>query len=943
MISVFSFPDGSSLVNKVWSPSVSLSSLYRIDNNVHELSCDEFSASLLQQTENSVGCYYVDVHSGDVVEHRIGCSGAFNLFLGTERLTICFTTERVSHVFIETGFQPSSLNLLPKIDPSCIATDYYGLSRGIRPLSVLCFDDFKVALYNDLGSGLDLKCNYVLMQDEQEIGYFGAQLNGGSLNPIPVTAKGLRKYLVSQGSRRIPIKSDFSGSNYEKNFGIVRTTAAVSRAKSFFEDIRLGNQVSTGSWMNLVYMPDQNFLTRPTASLVGVRACNTASVNTADEIILEASMDSTCFSKLAACVAGALLESGKLARASVPMLLIVNANEFDSLVDKLQLQKSTFKNAVDDALTKLVSDAQNAIKLELSQPWDIACEMTVTLPKGMPIAEERSTFEELCALNEMSRRHGCKKTLSFNVSIPSLDQCFSFPIISKENRQSALEKFGDLYDINMPKFSNDLSSDGLLNNITDIIGTKNVKSRVSSKVSNVIREKVEEAVSQKLANIISVLTCDKDTTFNPQCNGAAAREVGWMSNFQIGPFPGEWHTDVSMPDYGMYGEFGLDLAEREASYSGGGLWSRAGKSSYKFPLKRFYSDFPIAEKFSLEKINAVLERYGENKVQNLYAACYVPSFIYNPRVTVVSAEKRNVQLELHFGYAGCPAPVLSSFCTNLKAMNQKYLEEKIARLDGALVKPLGSSYDYCVLLNHEDKTFGSPLGCWFDTGARTVHVGYRRQQVVKETKMVPRKTERGWEFRTEQHERLEWTDPYAVSPYFYYEVMVPINIELSSLDKSFQADDKKSGQIAELLSTINNRAELLSNLSNLKEIMNLMAQTNSYEELKLLGATEKSLLNPSMAACFTDLNVSDSAELCSELLSSLKELRSKWGELFEPGSPGAADSSSEGYQNLLKMIEHLSEALKSFTCKTPPVFFSASQVVKTTTIFDGGSINLLLV
>lgn len=958
MISVFSFPDGSSLVNKVWNPSVSLSSLYRIDNNVHTINEAEFASILEQQMANAVGCYSIDCQTNDIIEHLVGCSGSFNLFLGLERITLCFTTERVSHVYMSSEFNSSHLHLLPQLDPSLLATDYYGLSRGIRPLSTLCFDDFKVSLYNDLGAGLDLKCNYILMQDEQEIGYFGAKLSGGTLNPIPVTAKGLRKYLISQRSRKIPIKSDFTGSNETENLGIVRTTAAATKAQEFFEDIRAGNLISTGSWMNLVYMPDKNFFSRPSASVVGVRACNSESMELADEIILEAKVDCTCFSKLMACISQALTNDKKLANTKVNMLVIVNANEFDSLVDKLRLQKEELKREVDEALTKLVRSAQDAIKLELDKPWTFSIDTTLQLPRGMPIVDYGVSLEQLAAENNLSRKYGSKKSVSFQVEMPSLSQCFSFPEINGTNRESALKKFGRLYDITVPDFTGSSSVTDLVNGVDGLISVANARPRVKETVESVIKDKIESAVSNKLKNIVSVLTFDRPGAseadfakeyLNPTCNGAAAVSVGWMSKFRVGPFPGEWHVDVSMPDYALYKANNLEATGCSQSQSGGGLWRYAGPSSYKFPLKRFEEDFPIAKRFetekSLEKVNAILSERGEHRpVSSLSAAFWVPSFLYDPRVSVVSAEKNKIQLELHFGYAGCPAPVLAPECTNLKSLNRKLLEDRLRDITDVIIKPAGSSFDYCVLDHLEDKTFAAQPLSWFDTRQRTVHVGYRKQIDVPHKVLRFKKDAFGKPVAViEQTVRKEWAEPYAVSPYFFYDVIVPISVDLSDLDKEFAADSTKEEQITKMLNAVSEQAEFLANVANLKEIVNLMAQTNNYDELKLLGATEKSLLNPEMAACFTDLNISDSSKICEELASSLKDLYKNWGDVFKPGTPGAAKTDSDCYKNLEAMIKHLKAALAPFSCKNPPVFFSASQVGSATRIFDGGSVNLLLV
>lgn len=66
MISVFTFPDGSALVNKVWSPSVSLSSLYRINNKIFLVKPEEFSRNRERQVANAVGCYTLDVATGAI-------------------------------------------------------------------------------------------------------------------------------------------------------------------------------------------------------------------------------------------------------------------------------------------------------------------------------------------------------------------------------------------------------------------------------------------------------------------------------------------------------------------------------------------------------------------------------------------------------------------------------------------------------------------------------------------------------------------------------------------------------------------------------------------------------------------------------------------------------------------------------------------------------------
>lgn len=334
--------------------------------------------------------------------------------LGTEIMTLCFTSSKTSCVFVEEGFNLGSLSKLSLLDPSLLSTDYYGLSRGVSPISTLCFDDFRVSLYNDLGSGLDLQCNYVLMQDEQEIGFFGAKLSGGTLIPVPVTAKGLRRYLLAQRSRRIPMKSEVDIENSNGLLGMVKTSAAVSRAQSFFEDIRAGEPVSTGSWMNLLYAPDCNYFTRPTAALVGIRQCNTDSAALAEEIVLEGSEESLCFSKLEACLSSALTNNTmSLASPSVAMHVIVNTNEFNALSDKLLLQKEEFKKSVDMVLTKLVTDAQSELRLQLDSPWDITVNSVVELPAGMPLVNEGATFEEICAENQLSQSNGGKKNSNF--------------------------------------------------------------------------------------------------------------------------------------------------------------------------------------------------------------------------------------------------------------------------------------------------------------------------------------------------------------------------------------------------------------------------------------------------------------------------------------------------------------------------------------------------
>lgn len=312
-------------------------------------------------------------------------------------------------------------------------------------------------------------------------------------------------------------------------------------------------------------------------------------------------------------------------------------------------------------------------------------------------------------------------------------------------------------------------------------------------------------------------------------------------------------------------------------------------------------------------------------------------------MSVVSVNAQGVELELHFGYAACPAPVASSWCTNLASMNKKLIQGRIATLQGVRSRYLGSSFNYCLLDHHEDKTFGSALGSWFDTGARTVHVGYRQETTVSRDKLVWLSTPSGPACHIETVEEKVWDDPYAVAPYSYYEIILPVSVSLSDLDNKFVANKAKEEQIEELFSAVEERTEPFANLANLNDIIKLMMQVNDYKDVKLVGVTERSLLNPEMAACFTDLNVSDSSQICANLATSLLELNAHWREIFVPGESGSPQSNSPQYQRLQNMIAQLQSALKQFRCEKPPIFFAASQVTDASRIFDGGSINLLLV
>lgn len=167
------------------------------------------------------------------------------------------------------------------------------------------------------------------------------------------------------------------------------------------------------------------------------------------------------------------------------------------------------------------------------------------------------------------------------MKIPSMTPYFHLANISASNRKNKLLKFGELFDVNLPDFESISSAEELTSRLSSVIGTQNVKKKVSEKVAGITMDKISEAIANKLQNAVTVLTFrgdDSDELF-PTCNGRAAHETGWMSKVCIGPFPGEWHTDVTMPDYAMIGFEGADASSiKEKSMAGGGLFRRAGAS-----------------------------------------------------------------------------------------------------------------------------------------------------------------------------------------------------------------------------------------------------------------------------------------------------------------------------------------------------------------------------